>query len=255
MKKHCLNCGGIVTDRYCPNCGQSTSVHKITWKSFIAEFIHTLTHAEKSILGTTWQLFRNPGKMFDEYIGGKHKKYHSPIGYFLILLALSVIFQRFAISKVGFHPVIREGLTFSDVKSIEAFIKHGTWLYIFTFPFSAAIFYFILARPTYSYIESLVITIYAFSFTYALFVLCYIFGGLVFSLNVLHWKFYLFQITLSLTYTLWTCIDVFRNKKLRKLWLRIPLYLLINTVIVLQLLEYLSKAWILIEKYFKSELH
>lgn len=223
---------------------------KITWKSFAIEFIHTFTHGEKSILGTTWQLLVHPGEMLDEYIRGKRKKYHSPVGYFLILLALSVIFQRLVIAKLGFHPIIREGLTFSNTESIEVFIKHGTWLYIFSFPFSAAIFYFILARPTYSYIESFVITMYAFSFTYVLFILCYIIGGLIFSINALHWKFYLFQISLALTYTLWVCFDIFRNKRKKILWLRIPLYLIVNTVVVLKLLEYLSNGWVFLEEYF-----
>ncbi|MGB3074497.1 MAG: DUF3667 domain-containing protein [Chitinophagales bacterium] len=250
MTKHCLNCGNIVTEKFCPNCGQDTGVRKITWKSFSEEFIHALTHGEKSILGTTVQLLSHPGKVLDEYIAGKRRKYHSPVGYFLILLALSVIFQRLAIAKLGFHPVIREGLTFSNIESIEVFIKHGTWLYIFTFPFSAAIFYFVLARPTYSYIESLVITMYAFSFTYVLFVLCYIIGGLIFSINVLHWKFYLFQITLALSYTVWVCFDIYRNKKKKMLWLRISFYLIINTVIVLKLLEFLSNAWVFLEHYF-----
>jgi len=249
MKKHCLNCGHPVHENFCSNCGQAVGVQKITWKSFSEEFIHTFTHGEKSILGTTGMLFRHPGKMLDEYIKGKRKKYHSPIGYFLILLALSVIFQRIVISKVGFHPVFREGVTFDNIESVEAFIKHGTWLYIFTFPFSAAIFYFLLTRPTYSYIESLVITIYAFSFTYVLFILCYIIGGLIFSMNILHWKFYLFQITLALVYTTWTCYDLLKNKKKKILWLRIPLYIFINTIVVLQLLEFLSNVWVSVEKH------
>lgn len=252
MSKQCLNCGYEVKEKFCPNCGQSAGVDEITWKSFGAEFIHTLTHGERSLLGTTWQLLKSPGRTLDEYIGGKRKKYHSPVGYFLLLLALSVIFQQLVIAKVGFHPVIREGITFDNPESIEAFIKHGTWLYIFTFPFSAAIFYFVLARPTYSYIESLVITVYAFSLTYVLFILCYIIGGLIFSLNVLHWKFYLFQISIALAYTLWACIDIFRKKRKKFLWLRLATYIVINTIVVLQLLEYLSNGWVWLEKYFSA---
>jgi len=250
MRKQCLNCGSTVTEKFCPNCGQAISVHKITWESLGEDFIHAFTHGEKSIVGTTRQMLLSPGKMLDEYIGGKRRKYHSPVGYFLILLALSVIFQRLAIARIGFHPVFREGVTFSNIESIEAFIKHGTWLYIFTFPFSAAIFYFVLARPMYSYVESLVITIYAFSFTYVLFILCYIICGLFFSINVLHWKFYLFQITLALIYTWWVCFDIFRRKKRKFLWLRIPVYIIINTVVVLRLLEYLSNGWVFLENSF-----
>lgn len=247
MGKHCLNCGCEVNNKFCPGCGQSTRVNRITWKSIANEFIQSLTNIERSIAGTTWQLLKNPGKALDEYITGKRKKYHSPIGYFLILLALSVIFQQLVISKIGFHPVIREGITFHNSESIQVFLKHGTWIYIFTFPFSAAIFYFILARPTYSYIESLVITVYAFSIAYVIFILLNITGGLILSFNVFHWKFFLFQISAANAYTVWACYDLFRNKGKRFLWLRIGMYIFTNFIVVLQLLEYMSNGWVWLE--------
>ncbi|MEP7127350.1 MAG: DUF3667 domain-containing protein [Chitinophagales bacterium] len=93
-----------------PTADKTPACKKITWKSLSEEFIHALTHGEKSILGTTGQLLSHPGKVLDEYIAGKRRKYHSPVGYFMILLALSVIFQRLAIAKLGFHPVMRQGL-------------------------------------------------------------------------------------------------------------------------------------------------
>jgi hypothetical protein len=43
---------------------------------------------------------------------------------------------------------------------------------------------------------------YSFAVTDALFVLCYLIGGLLLSLNVLHWGFYLFQIVIALIYTI-----------------------------------------------------
>lgn len=249
MAKHCLNCGHPVYEQYCPHCGQSAEVGKLSWKSFGAEFIHILTHAEKSIAGTTWQLIRHPGKVMDEYINGKRKKYHSPVGYFLVCVTLSVLTHRLVLARSGFHPVFLEGLTFSSPESVKTFIVHGEFFYILTFPVSAALFYFTLARPRYAYIDCVVVTMYAFSVAYIFHFLSYIMGGLILSMNVLHWKFYLFQILLSLAYTLWACIDLFRKKGLQFFWFRLLAYMVINTFVVLRFLEILSKAWVRLEEY------
>jgi hypothetical protein len=250
MTKHCLNCGHPVKEKYCPNCSQATDVERISWKSFGEEFIHTLAHAEKSVAGTTWLLVKNPGKVLDEYIAGKRKKYQGPVGFFAIWVTTAILVHRSIIAYRGFHPVYLEGLTFSSAESIKAFITHGELFYLISFPLSAALFYFILARPLYSYIESLVITIYAFSVAYMMHTCCYLLGGVMMGLNVLHWRFYLFQIVLSLAYSLWVCITLFRRKGIKLLWLRIIFYLTVNVVAVLKFLELLSGLWVRIEDYF-----
>lgn len=252
MDTYCLNCGHVVKEKYCPNCSQNIKVGPISWKSLSSEFVHNLTHAERSLFGTSVQLVRTPQKVLDEYLSGKRKKYHPPVGFFLIWVTLSIITHRLIIHLSGFHPVLLEGLTFGDSKSIHAFITHGEIFYLITFPLSAALFYFILAKPLYSYIESLVITMYAFSVTYMFFVICYLIGGGLLSLNVLHWKFYLFQILLSLIYILWMSIELFRRKKLKFFWLRLFIYTVVNLVVVLRFLEFLSRSWVQIQHYYFS---
>lgn len=250
MHRQCLNCGHIVKENFCSHCGQNTHTGRITWGSFVSEFLHTLTHAERSILGTTWQLFKHPGKVLDEYIGGKRKKYQAPAGFFLIWVTLSILIHKAVIAQNGFNPVYQKGITFSDAESIKAFITHGELFYILTFPLSAFLFYFILGKPTYSYMESLVVTVYGFSMTDMFYVLCYLIGGVLFSLNVLHWKFYLFQVVLSVLYTVWVCISLLRKKKIKFLGLRIFLFIVINAVVVLKFLEWISGGWVQLEKYF-----
>jgi len=252
MTKHCLNCGHTVNSKYCPHCGQATNTGRLNWKSFNAEFLHALTHVEKSILGTSWQLLKNPGKVMNEYCAGKRKKYQGPIGFFLVWVTVSILTHQAVLSSSGFHPVYLEGLTFSKPESIRAFIKHGEWLYILVYPLSAAIFYFILGRPGYSYIEAVVITIYAFSVVNMLYTLCYIVGGVLFSLNVLHWRFYLFQIILSQVYSIWALYSLFSKKKKRWLVLRIFIYILINLVVVLKFLEFMSGIWVEAEKQMNT---
>jgi len=243
MAKHCLNCGHPVNLNYCPQCAQATNVGRITWKSFNAEFLHTLTHVEKNIIGTGWQLIKDPGRLYDEYFAGKRKKYTSPVAFFLIWVTISVFTHQAIISHSGFHPVYLKGLTFSRPESIQVFIKHGEWLYILCFPISAALFYFMLGRTTFTYIESIIITMYSFSLVYVFYTVYYLVGGALFLLNVLHWRFYLVQILTALIYTIWACYSIFRKKKKQWLWARIITYLLVNSIVVLRFLEYMSNLW------------
>ena len=220
-QKHCLNCGEPISDKYCPHCGQRTDVERVSWKYFGEELVHTVTHAERSLLGTTWKLIKQPGLTLKEYFSGKRKKYHAPVGFFLIWVTLSTLLHQWIIKTYGFHPVYMPGLTFDSPESIKAFVLHGQIFYILSFPITAAWFYLFLSRPHFSYIESIVITMYAYSIVYVLFIVCYLVGGILLQLNVLHWKFYLFQILLTLVYTTWVCYQLLYPKKVNFFWLRL----------------------------------
>ncbi len=250
MNTNCLNCGEALTGRYCSSCGQSAKVGRLSWTSLVSEFIHTLTHADRSLLGTTFRMFIQPGTVLQEYISGKRKKYQAPVAFFLIWVTLSIFTHRMILLKTGFHPVFLEGLTFSSPESIHVFIEHGQWFYILTFPLIAAMLYVFIAHPVFSYIEALVITMYTFSMDYAFFVICYLVGGGLFSLNVLHWAFYLFQILFSVFFTIWVCIDLFHKKGIPHFWIRLLLFTLINTIVVLKFLELLSITWIRLLEIF-----
>lgn len=212
-----------------------------------AELFRSLIHADRGLAGTTIQLVRRPGKVLDEYLSGKRQKYQPPFRFFLIWVAVCILTQRLVIAVYGFQPVLLKGLTFSNPESVQAFISHGQWFYILTFPVSAGLFFLILARPLFSYIESFVIVIYSYSVTYAFFVVSYLLGGAVLALNLLHWKFYLFQIILSAAYMIWVAWDLLRKKPVRFLALRIAVYMLLSSVIVLNLLELMSILWVKLE--------
>jgi len=241
-EKQCLNCGHPVNEKFCPNCGQRTDVERITWRHFAEEALHAVTHGEKSILLTTWKLIIQPGQTLSEYLAGKRRKYHSPVGFFLIWVTLSVLAHRGLLGWRGFNPVILKEFTFSNPESIEVFTIHGEWFYVLSFPVEAALFYFIIARPLYSYIECIVITMYVFSITFVFFILCYLIGGFLLGLNVLHWAFYLFQVLVSMFYSMYVIYQLCR-KRVKFLWPRIILHFL-SGIIILKYMECLSDLWV-----------
>ncbi|MEQ8905423.1 DUF3667 domain-containing protein [Ekhidna sp.] len=98
--KECLNCGYELGGNYCPNCGQSTSIHRITFRETIKDFFSSTFALEGPLLSTIKLLIVNPGKLFREFIGGKRKAYYKPVAFFVVLTAVLIIVR----AVIGYDP-------------------------------------------------------------------------------------------------------------------------------------------------------
>ncbi len=87
----CKNCGNHFTGKFCPQCGQTISVHRITIKHVLEEFWHNFTHTDKNYFSFAWILFKNPGTVIQEYLDGKRSKYFSPYTFYLVTTSLLVL--------------------------------------------------------------------------------------------------------------------------------------------------------------------
>ena len=81
MATTCLNCGTPLTAKYCPQCGQKANVGRLTWHHLGEEIAHFFTHIEQGFLKTTKDLLIKPGIVQKNYLDGKRKIYHKPIGF------------------------------------------------------------------------------------------------------------------------------------------------------------------------------
>src|SRR3954452_5361360 len=88
----CKNCGFPISNKYCPQCGQSTSTERFTGKHLLHEFMHGFFHIDHGIIYTTKALFLHPGKMLRDYLYGKRKAYFNPFTFILIVSGLLTIF-------------------------------------------------------------------------------------------------------------------------------------------------------------------
>jgi hypothetical protein len=78
----CLNCGAMVTDAYCAQCGQAAHLHR----SFAAighDLAHGVLHFEGKIWNTLPELALRPGTLTRRYIHGERAKFVSPFALFL----------------------------------------------------------------------------------------------------------------------------------------------------------------------------
>lgn len=89
----CHNCGQSISQRFCPNCGQRSSVYKITFRETFDDLAENLFSLRAPLPRTFKMMVINPGKLFREYLDGKRKTYYKPIPFFLLATVLYIFFR------------------------------------------------------------------------------------------------------------------------------------------------------------------
>lgn len=91
-ESQCHNCGvslGAAPGKFCPQCGQATTLHVPT----VAEFVHEFANHYVALEGKLWRtlvtLFFKPGVLTREYLAGRRERYVLPLRLFL---TFSIVF-------------------------------------------------------------------------------------------------------------------------------------------------------------------
>ena len=92
IEKNCLNCGTIVTGRFCQQCGQENVEVKESFGHLILHFIEDLTHFDGKLWGTVKLLIFKPAKLTQLYMDGKRASYIHPIRMYLFISAVFFFF-------------------------------------------------------------------------------------------------------------------------------------------------------------------
>jgi hypothetical protein len=132
--ENCLNCGNSITDKYCPKCGQKTTVHKYSLKHFIEhDLIHGIWHVDNGILFTIKELFTRPGLSIREFIYGKRIGYFSFVTLLLLILGVNHFLSEYAQVKLSdLMPESSKGV----VNELQEFTKKNPkTILLLTIPF------------------------------------------------------------------------------------------------------------------------
>lgn len=84
----CKNCQQLVSAKYCGQCGQEASTHKISSHFLWHDIQHGFFHVDKGILYTLKELFTRPGFSIKEYLEGKRVQHFKPISLVIILAGI-----------------------------------------------------------------------------------------------------------------------------------------------------------------------
>lgn len=79
----CRNCGTQAPLKFCPECGQETTLHPPTLGEFLHEFIGHYVALEGTLWRTLALLVRRPGRLTREYLDGRRRRYVLPLRLYL----------------------------------------------------------------------------------------------------------------------------------------------------------------------------
>lgn len=99
----CLNCGTRFVGNYCPNCGQSAKVGKLSIRYGITDLLGIVTNIDRGFLHTCFELIYRPGYMMRDYIDGHRKEYIKPMQLIFILGTVMLVF-RYLLYGYGIEP-------------------------------------------------------------------------------------------------------------------------------------------------------
>jgi len=159
---YCKNCNVAINGDYCSNCGQRTSVHKITFKETFGDLIDTLFSVDAPLFLTLKLLIVNPGKLFREYLGGKRKKYYKPVAFFILMTIVYLVIRSF----IKFDPFGNTTITIEDGTSEQLLIQAKNFMLVnidkllFAFVFALGLFLKLFFYKKYSFAEFLAIAFY-----------------------------------------------------------------------------------------------
>lgn len=171
----CINCERAVTgaeQKFCPNCGQPTPVHRIDWHFLGHELEHSVLHMDRGILYSLKQLMLRPGGLLRDYIEGRRGNQVKPLLLITMMSAAVVLLNKLvsggSLIDGGAHQAIATGQAVPE--QLQQFMLAsrtvGEWISghfaaftLMLLPFEALTFWLVFRRfSRLNYPEWLVIT-------------------------------------------------------------------------------------------------
>lgn len=106
-EKKCLNCGHLVSDRFCAHCGQDSKEFRRSVWGIIVQFFETFTELDNTFFRSFYPLLFKPGFLTIQYLKGKRKSYLNPIQMYAFF---SFLFFLMAFSLPDFNEEKEESI-------------------------------------------------------------------------------------------------------------------------------------------------
>ncbi|QNH63491.1 DUF3667 domain-containing protein [Hymenobacter sediminicola] len=157
----CLNCGMLVSDRYCGQCGQDAHhTHRFTMRYLLLHDLpHSIWHVDKGVLYTMRQMLTRPGYAIREYLAGQRAQHFRPVTYLLLLGGLGALLM----SALHLQPIPPEQvadtpkvLVLAMDRYMATIYKYPTLIYTVLLPLNALVAWLLLRATRYNYAEMLI---------------------------------------------------------------------------------------------------
>ena len=192
---NCINCGTEVSSKFCPDCGQKTTVKRITLKEGWLDFWARIYGFDGMFPRTLRDVTLRPGVATRAFIAGNRTLYYGPVGYFFLMITLILLVMSLVdINLIDFlkdgnglsplHPKVRtddNALISTVLRFISDYIKFITFLIIPIQAFSAR--YILFRKSNLNFVEHSILPFYIQGHLYWLTILKVLdykfFGGLI----------------------------------------------------------------------------
>ena len=98
-EQQCLNCGASYHGSYCPHCGQSHDVSRITLSRVITSFVTNIVGLQANLPRTLLDLFYRPGHLIHDYLAGKRQVYSNPWSTLPLLATIYILMDQLGLSS------------------------------------------------------------------------------------------------------------------------------------------------------------
>lgn len=130
-EKTCLNCGTRFAGNYCPNCGQTTHVKRLSIRNAVMDFVDIFTNFDSGFIHTCLELAYRPGHMIRDYINGHRREYVKPV-QLVFLLGTVMLLAHYSLYGNGYESdevVSQESLEGLNDKMSYFLTTTLTWLW------------------------------------------------------------------------------------------------------------------------------
>lgn len=207
---YCKNCQNDLIDEYCNKCGQRASVHKITFKETLEDFLNAVFSVDAPLWSTLKLLFVNPGKLFREYLGGRRKSYYKPVAFFILTTILYLLIR----SLISYDPMENELIKQEGIVDATLFLEAGKFMVaninniMFLLVFALGLFFKLFFLKRNSLAEFMAISFYLVG-------IYTIFGTLImFYLKYVNPEYKMLPILVFSIYILFAFISFFKTKNI-----------------------------------------
>lgn len=160
----CLDCGGELLPRqkFCPECGQRTSLSRLTLHEIVHEFLHSLVHADRSVYALLRSLLLRPGTVAREYVLGRRRRYFGPFATLAVLIGVSTVLSEL----LGFESITSS----APLNAVQNFLNQHVDLVVFVeVPLLSVACVGLFRADGYTFAEHTVLVAYAFCLRVLLF--------------------------------------------------------------------------------------
>lgn len=218
---YCKNCGTLVSGNFCQECGQRTSVHKVTFKETINDFVESVFTINAPFFLTLKFLITRPGRLFDEFLSGKRKRYYRPIAFFVLTTIIYLLIR----ALINFDPFKGTSVIAANNQDVDRtltlarnFMLLNIDKFLFVFVFALAVFLKLFFYKKYALAEFMAISFYLVGM-YTLFTILN-----MFYLQYIDSQFQTLSLLIMLVYFIYSMLSFFKVGRIRVFFKSLMVY-------------------------------